>query len=108
VAKPPRLVYLSACESVRLRGERGERIEPAPPSQPLAEAMLRSGVSALIGTFFAVADAPARRFAAKVYAQVAAGENLGRAVLAARQGLVQDKAADWGNFMLYGDDTMIL
>lgn len=108
VPKPPRLVYLSACESVKLRGEHGETAEPPPPSQPLAEAMLRSGVATLIGTFFAVADGPARRFAAKVYAQVAAGQHLGQAVLAARKGLVQDKAADWGNFMLYGDDTMIL
>ena len=116
--RPPRLVYLSACRSGRVRD-----VEPAafgpPPSRPaprpprdngrsLAEAFLRAGASALIGTFFMVDDGNARRFAAIVHAELAAGRSLGTAVSEARRRLREERVLDWGNFLLYGDDGMIL
>jgi hypothetical protein len=98
-------VYLSGCESVRVRGE-VTPIEEPPNSQSLAEALLRRGVSALVGTFFVVADGTAQKFASATYSKITAGQTLGRAVLEARSGL--KTAADWGNFMLYGDDHLII
>lgn len=99
----PRFVYLSACESGRLRGE------PAPEAPlSLAESFLRRGVTTMLGTFFAVVDGPAQRFASTVYRLVASGSTLGDAVRDARDRLIQETSADWGNFMLYGDDTTIV
>ena len=107
----PQLVFLSACESGRLRD-----IDPAPTrrrpmhgsGRPLAEAFLRAGVRAFVGTFYAVLDLNARDFASIVHAQLAAGQSLGVAMRAARADLYARQAADWGNFMLYGDDGLIL
>jgi hypothetical protein len=107
--RPPRFVYLSGCESLRVRGEAApadKPIEEAPNSQSLAEALLRKGVSALVGTFFVVADGTAQKFASEAYRSIMAGQPLGSAVLAARREL--KGAPDWGNFMLYGDDQLII
>jgi hypothetical protein len=105
--RPPRFVYLSGCESVRMRNlSVPGSVTEAPNGQALAEALLRQGVSALVGTFFAVEDGTAQAFASETYRRIAAGQPLGDAVREARAML--DKAADWGNFMVYGDDQLII
>lgn len=111
--RPPRLVYLSACRSGRLRDVDEDALRPAPrprhgTGRSLAETFLRIGVDALIGTFFMVDDDNARRFAAIVHAGLAAGRTLGTAVSEARRRLRQARVPDWGNFLLYGNDGMIL
>lgn len=106
-ARPPRFVYLSGCESVRLRNETlPEPVDEPPNSQSLAEALLRRGVSALVGTFYAVSDSAAQKFAASTYREIVAGRALGKAVREARRQL--ENVPDWGNFMVYGDDQLII
>ena len=106
-ARTPRFIYLSGCESLRVRSETaGVAIDEAPDTQSLAEALLRRGVAALVGTFFVVSDSTAQQFASKMYRQITAGHTLGTAVLEARMQL--KSVADWGNFMLYGDDQLII
>jgi hypothetical protein len=104
--RPPRFVYLSGCESVRVRNEVQVVIEEPENSQAFAEALLRGGVSALIGTFYVVADKTAQAFASATYRQISAGQPLGAAMIEARK-QIKD-AVDWGNFMLYGDDQLII
>jgi CHAT domain-containing protein len=112
--RPPRLVYLSACWTGRTRDIEADVPPPPRPHPPrgngrsLAEAFLRIGTSALIGTFFMVDDGNARRFASAVHTELAAGRTLGTAVSEARRQLYRERIADWANFLLYGDDGMIL
>ncbi len=108
----PQFVFLSACESGRLR-DIVVAPSPSPSRVPgagrsLAEAFLRAGVRAFVGTFYAVDDASAREFASIVHGQIASGCTLGDAVHAARRALYDSRRPDWGNFLLYGDHTMIL
>jgi hypothetical protein len=91
---------------VRVRNEAAVVVEEPENSQSLAEALLRKGVSALLGTFFVVADTTAQRFASAAYRRITAGQPLGTAVVDARSQI--KTAADWGNFMLYGDDQLII
>ena len=101
----PRFVFLSACESGRVR--RGQSQKPViAQERPLAEAFLRRGAEALLGTFFSVDDRASRAFATKVYTDLAAGIPLGDAVQAARLELHQAKDPDWANFLMFGDETL--
>ena len=104
----PRFVFLSACESGRLRAQRNEAPAPAPAKRSLAESFLRTGVPALVGTFFTVDDSSARRFATATHLELASGKLLGAAVRSARKELFDDKVPDWGNFLLFGDDALSL
>lgn len=113
----PQLVFLSACQSGRLRDGRRDAVMPAPAlpagvfrsqGRSLAEAFLRAGVRSFIGTFYAVDDASARGFAAAVHGELAAGRTLGTAMRTARGVLHGRQKADWGNFLLYGDDGLLL
>jgi hypothetical protein len=109
-ALSPQLVFLSACESGRLRGVALPR-QPRPVrrhGRSLAEAFLRAGVRAFVGTFYAVDDANARVFASIVHGRLASGRPLGEAIHAARRALYDRGRSDWGNFLLYGDHAMIL
>jgi CHAT domain/SLOG cluster2/Caspase domain/TIR domain len=114
----PRLVVLSGCESARIRAQPPAATATAAagddgactPSdaQPLADALLRAGVTSLIGTFFPVSDAAACMFATELHGTLAAGKTVGDAVHDARRKLFARHDADWGNFILYGDDRLIL
>jgi hypothetical protein len=81
---------------------------PARQGHSLAEAFLRAGVRALVGTLHAAADRVASQFASTVHAELAAGRRLGDAVRTARVRLFRDRSKDWGNFLLYGDDDLIV
>lgn len=104
------LVVLSACESGRVRDlkplSRRRRIPR--DGRSIAEAFLRAGVRAFVGTFYTVNDASARVYASNLHRTLAAGKTLGDATRAARGALHAAGNADWGNFMLYGDDGLIL
>jgi hypothetical protein len=105
---PPRLVVLSACESGKLRSDNGMSAAPAHASYSLTESFLRNGVAALVGTFFTVDSDAALCFATTAQEQVVAGQSIGAAVQTARRRLYDAKVTDWANFMLFGDDTLIL
>jgi CHAT domain-containing protein len=71
-------------------------------ARAFAEAVLRSGVDAFLGTFWPVADGAAALFAAAVYRQLAQGAELHLAVTAARKELFEAKKQDWANYLLFG------
>lgn len=109
------LVFLSTCESARLRDVSIPASAPTPApcrtrgkGRSVAEAFLRAGVRAFIGTFCAVDDDDACCFASVVHRELAAGRTLGDAMRAARRALHGSRSPDWGNFLLYGDDSLIL
>lgn len=122
----PRLVVLSACESARVRGPDGDTAvaaetgQPLPEQtdgeaalrdvddQPLAEALLRAGVTTMVGTFFKVSDSAALTFATALHTSLATGKTIGDATRDARRELHGRQVSDWGNFLLYGDDSLIL
>lgn len=109
--RAPRLVVLGGCESARLRASNAAPAAPAPvpgAELPFAEALLRAGVATLVGTFYPVADRASRQFATRLYAGLAAGLPVGVSVVEARRELHTAGVVDWGNFLLYGDDGLIL
>ena len=73
----------------------------------VARAVLRAGASAMI-IALEVDEASACRFAALAYAGLAAGQQLGHAVRDARRELFRARNPDWGSFLLFGDDDLIL
>jgi hypothetical protein len=105
----PQLVFLSACESGRVRNLHVAATLPVHgEGAALAEAFLRAGARAFVGTFYVVEDAAARMFASTVHSELAAGRTLGNAMRTARRALFDERIAEWGNFLLYGDDGLIL
>ena len=94
---PVRVAFVNACESARMRGPgRGS-------AAAFAEAVLRSGTEAYVGTFWQVQDDAAADFAASVYAQLVEGHSLSSAITNARAALLQAGMPDWANYSLYGN-----
>lgn len=112
----PSLVVLSACNSAHLtRATRAPRRRSAAPAtlasatpQTLAMQLLRAGVRTMLGTFFPVADDAARELSFELHAALAAGHTTGTAMIRARRKLRERRHIDWGSFLLYGDDTLIV
>ena len=107
-AKPPRLVFLSACltaagGSAQRPGWRGDkRPEGAPRgvlAQSFAEALVDGGLAATLGWDGSVADRAATAFATILYDSLAGRSDLTDAVASARRGLLNapDEAlrGDW-------------
>ncbi len=92
----PRMAFVNACEAGRVRG--------APPTEAaaFAELFLHSGMDAYLGTFWEVGDTAAALFAETVYTQLATGETLEQATLAARNALFSANEPDWANYLLFG------
>lgn len=103
----PCFVFLSACESGRV-AESWPSEEEVAMRQPLAETFLRAGVVSFAGTFFVVGDRAASVFAGQTYAALARGGSLGEAMRVGPQHLFDRHDPDWGNFMLFGDDSFVL
>lgn len=112
-ASPPKLIFLNACESSRMRsGSRGgglqqqrTRIEV---SGGLAEGLLSIGVGNLIGTYWAVDDAAARLFAQAFYTGVLEGNSISFSLRAARKEVKEWSHAGnrmWANYLHFGDPT---
>ncbi|MDZ4849708.1 MAG: CHAT domain-containing protein [Pirellulaceae bacterium] len=120
----PSLVVFNACESARVRsreiptrmkrtrGNAGKESmdvrELASRNVSFAEAFLRGGVGAYIGTYWPVGDAGAVVFAEQLYQRLLVGASVGKAVEAARQQLFNAKNADWVNYIHYGDIDFVI
>ncbi|MEY2931313.1 MAG: hypothetical protein RL033_2062 [Pseudomonadota bacterium] len=95
----PRIVFFNACQSARVRNKEVTTQEVA---SAFAEAVLRAGVDAYLGTFWPVADSAAALFASTVYRRLARGDELHQAVTAARNELFNAGKQDWANYLLFG------
>ena len=107
----PRVVFLNACESGRVRRKRGEEdtedatraTDFAVRNVGLTEALILGGVSQIIGTFWPIGDYDAYRFAGEFYRQVAE-KPIGPAVTEARK-LIAKYSASWVNYIHYGEPS---
>ena len=114
LADLPSLVFFNACEAARVR--RGDvKPEPPPPvavrlrrGVGFAEAFLRGGIANYVGTYWPVNDAAAEKFAGVFYKKLLDGKSLGEAILSGRKKLRDENAADWADYILYGDHNFIL
>lgn len=114
----PSLVVFNACESARVRS--GELPTRSPKSKTaggkaapiaalvdrnvsLAEAFLRCGVGAFVGTYWQVGDNAAGAFAEHFYRDLLESKTVGEALRSARKGLYKTNEADWVNYIHYGD-----
>jgi CHAT domain-containing protein len=99
-ANMPRLAFVNGCQGGRVRST-----APAASSeaQAFAEFFLRGGVDAYLGTFWVLSDPGASMFAKTVYRALIDGSELGAAVIAGRQVLIENGNPDWANYVLYGD-----
>jgi CHAT domain-containing protein len=94
----PRLAFVNACQSGRVRGQARDVREP----ESFAQFFLSAGVDAYLGTFWQVSDKGAASFAAEVYAELSAGAELGEAVVRGRKALQEAGNGDWANYAIYG------
>lgn len=115
----PSLVVFNACESARVRSAtlpnrmnkpRSNAKRHVAPMRELvdrnvsmAEAFLRGGVGAFVGTYWEVGDIAASTFADVFYAQILQSQSVGDSLGAARQKLFNKKESDWLNYIHYGD-----
>jgi CHAT domain-containing protein len=74
--------------------------EPAIRAVGPAEAFLRSGVTAFLGTYWPVGDYSARTFSSTFYQSITRGESVGAALTQARKQI--DNTIDWANYIYYG------
>jgi len=115
----PSLVVFNACESGRVRSATLPTRMAAPRANAkkqtagldelvdrnvsLAEAFLRGGVGAFVGTYWPVGDSAAATFADKFYSKILASGSIGESLHEARQALFDAKEPDWANYIHYGD-----
>ncbi|MGA1874042.1 MAG: CHAT domain-containing protein [bacterium] len=103
----PSLVFSNACQS----GTTEEwQVETSAEEKiyGLANAFLLAGVQHYIGTFWKVLDKPSTHFAIEFYGQLFAGQNVGKAMRAARHVLKERYGQEnvfWASYLLYGDPT---
>jgi len=97
----PRLAFMNACETGRIRGA-----PPPDPALAFAEVFLRAGVEAYLGCFWEVRDQVSARFAANVYRGLGRGRRLFEAVADARGALLGQQDRDWASYVLYGDASL--
>jgi len=91
-----RVVFANACEAGRVRAQTDE-------AASFAEFLLRTGIEAFLGTYWRVADTAAAAFAAEIYASLARGETLDKAVRSGRIKLRESGSPEWANYVLYGE-----
>lgn len=114
----PAVMFMNACESGRVRRRAARRsgrpLLPSPSTlrervdagASLAEALLRGGVSTVIGTHWPVGDDSAAAFATAFYRAITEAEPVGTALLrgrAAVRDLASSSRHDWADYILYGD-----
>ena len=104
----PSMVFANACESGRLLHDTDPASKAPSIEHGLAEGFLAAGVQALIGTFWPVDDAAAGRMSAILYAALVDGLSLGEGLRKGRKELLDSNCTDWGNFLLYGDESIRL
>lgn len=93
----PRLLFLSGCKT-------GQAVDQGHlPS--FCEALVEAGAPAVLGWALPVGDVAASQAAAKLYAELAKGTGLDRAVAYARQHLFEEQSAYWHLLRFYGNAT---
>ncbi|WP_232297459.1 CHAT domain-containing protein [Actinoplanes sp. SE50/110] len=93
----PRLVFVSACLSA------SASTDDAPLS--LGERLVDAGAPAVLGWALPVGDSAAIEFAAELYRNLADGQPIDAAVVAARRHLHRQKSPAWHLLRVYADDT---
>ncbi|MCR9121298.1 MAG: CHAT domain-containing protein [Phyllobacteriaceae bacterium] len=107
---PPRMIFFNACEAGRMRRGPAARTEVEATvdrrverNAGLAEAFLTNGVAHLLGTHWPVGDRAAEVFASEFYRRLFAGEEIGIAIMRARQQVFGMDSVDWANYIHFGD-----
>ena len=104
----PRLIFLNACQSGRVRDGAGDPGNGDPAGgrtghASLAEGFILRNVAQFIGTYWLVNDAAAGKFAVAFYTGLLTGKPIGGAVRTARQVLEKAGLSDWVNYLHFGD-----
>ena len=89
------LVVLNACQV----GRAGWQLTSA---GGFADAFLRAGAGAFLGTLWAVGDAPARKFTEAFYRELLAGKTLAEAAIVGRDAARSAQEATWLAYVIYG------
>jgi hypothetical protein len=71
-----------------------------------AQAFLKGGAGAFVGTLWSVGDRPARVFTETLYAELLRGANLSEAATIARRAARQEGVATWLAYVVYGHPHM--
>ena len=93
----PRLVFVSGC----LTGGASDR--GTVPS--MSESLVQAGAPAVLGWALPVGDVSASEFASRLYRDLAAGQPLDRAVVAARRELYAGHSRSWHLLRVYADKS---
>jgi hypothetical protein len=93
----PRLVFVSGC----LTGGASDR--GTIPS--MSESLVQAGAPAVLGWALPVGDVSANAFASRLYRDLAAGQPLDRAVVAARRELYAGRSRSWHLLRMYADKS---
>ena len=108
----PRLIFLNACQSGRVRSRDGSSQMIAAGGRTdhasLAEAFILRNVSQFVGTYWLVNDDAARSFAVSFYSELLAGRPVGDAIRTARQTLASAGLNDWVNYLHFGEPGVLL
>jgi hypothetical protein len=108
----PTLMFFNACESGRVRGERGRKQKDKQThlrdSVGLAEAFMRGGIANFLGTYWPVEDAAADIFAEAFYTQILDGVRIGAAIQTARRAVRENNSRDWADYIFYGSHDFVL
>ena len=73
-----------------------------------AEAFLKGGAGAFIGTLWSVGDAPASTFTIELYEQLLAQRTLSEATIAGREAARKGRDATWLAYVVYGHPNMMI
>jgi CHAT domain-containing protein len=117
LANLPALVFFNACRSGMMRDGQPvaevdrslvlkARIADSPQAHmSFAEAFLRGGVANFVGTLWPVEDRGASEFARVFYEELLIGNQIGQALLKARQAIWSPERKDWANYVFYGSPS---
>lgn len=93
------LVVLNACQV----GRTGNNLTGV---GGFAQAFLKGGAGAFIGTLWSVGDSPARTFTETLYSELIDGSNLAHAAIQAREAARKNGDATWLAYVVYGHPHM--
>ena len=94
------LIFVNACRSAGVSAEYTQMMG-------WASQFMAAGAGAFLGTLWPVRSSRASVFAEAFYAALVAGEDLGRASLAARQAAKDDADPTWLAYTVYGDPAAL-
>jgi hypothetical protein len=95
------MVVLNACQV----GRQGYRLTSI---GGFAEAFLKGGAGAFIGTLWSVGDAPASTFTIELYEQLLGSKTLSEATIAGREAARRGRDATWLAYVVYGHPYMTI